>query len=367
MKSVLVVLGTRPEAIKLCPLILELRKRGLWHIRVCSTGQHRTMLKDAMDAFDMSADITLDIMRPGQTLTSMGARLLEGMDSVLRQEDPSLVLVQGDTSTAFFAALAAFQHKIPVGHVEAGLRTYCMDAPFPEEFHRCAISLFAKYHFAPTVDARDRLLTEGKCPSSVFVTGNTVVDALRYTLASTPACGAIDVPKGKRLLIFTSHRRENLGVPMRASFAALRRIVEHWEDVMVLCPLHRNPSVRAIAYEALKGLPRIRLIEPPEIVTFHHLLFSSYLVITDSGGIQEEAVALGIPTLVTRSSTEREEGVRAGVLRLVGTDENSIVAAANTLLKHGSEEYRAMRRASSVFGDGTASQKIADILETKLI
>ena len=366
MERIMTVVGTRPEAIKLCPLIRELKKRGRWEILVCSTGQHRAMLDSALEAFDVRPDFDLDVMRTGQTLSSTAARILKGMDEILAAEQPSLVLVQGDTTTAFCGALSSFHRRIPVGHVEAGLRTYHMDSPFPEEFHRESISLMADYHFAPTVTAKKNLVKEGRRESTICITGNTVVDALRFTLTEKKPCGRFDIPVGARLLIFTTHRRESFGKPMRGMLRALRRLVEQYEDLYAICPLHHNPEVRAAANDILRGMPRIQMIEPPEIVSFHHLLARAYLVITDSGGIQEEAVALGIPTLVTRFSTERCEGIRAGVLRLAGTDEEGIFDLGNRLLNPTSEEYQLMRKPSAIFGDGRASARIADFLENNL-
>ena len=366
MERIMFIIGTRPEAIKLCPLIRELKRRGRWEILVCSTGQHRAMLDSALEAFGVCPDFDLDVMRPGQTLSSTSARILKGMDEILAAERPSLVLVQGDTTTAFCGALSAFHRRIPIGHVEAGLRTYHMDSPFPEEFHREAISLMSSYHFTPTVTAKKNLVKEGRRESSICITGNTVVDALRFTLTEKRPYSHIDIPMGARLLLFTAHRRESFGAPIRGMLRALRRLVERYEDVYAVCPMHHNPEVRAAANEILRGIPRIRMIEPPEIVTFHHLLSRAYLVITDSGGIQEEAVALGIPTLVTRFSTERGEGIRAGVLRLAGTDEEGIFDLGNRLLDPASEEYQLMRKPSAIFGDGKASVRIADFLEKNL-
>ena len=366
MERIMTVVGTRPEAIKLCPLIRELKKRGRWEILVCSTGQHRTMLDSALEAFDIRPDFDLDVMRTGQTLSSTTARILKGIDEILDAEKPSLVLVQGDTTTAFGGALSAFHKRIPVGHVEAGLRTYHMDSPFPEEFHREAISLLSTYHFAPTVTAKKNLVKEGRRESSICITGNTVVDALRFTLTEKKPCGRMMLPPDTRLLIFTAHRRESFGAPIRAMLRALRRLVEQYEDIVAICPMHHNPEVRSAANEILRGVPRICMIEPPEIVTFHHLLARAHLVITDSGGIQEEAVALGIPTLVTRFSTERCEGIRAGVLRLAGTDEEGIFDLGKRLLEPDSEEYALMRKPSAIFGDGRASVRIADYLEKVL-
>ncbi len=364
MKRVMIVMGTRPEAIKLCPLVRVLRQREeRFAVQVCSTGQHRDMLDSAMRAFGARADFDLDAMRTGQTSATLASRILKGFDEILEAEKPDLVLVQGDTTTAFAAGLCAFYRRIPLGHVEAGLRTYHMHSPFPEEFHRQALSLAADYHFAPTVTAKNNLIKEGKKENSIFITGNTVVDALRWTLTSCQPTMAWEIPKGKRLLLFTAHRRENLGKPIVGMLRALRRLVERYPDVEAICPLHHNPSVRAAAKAIIEGVPRIRCIEPPEMVSFHHLLSRAYLVMTDSGGIQEEAAALGIPTVVMRYSTERGEGIRAGVLRLAGSGERGIFEVADRLLKPDSEEYASMKKPSAVFGDGHASVRIADILE----
>ncbi len=363
MKRVMVVMGTRPEAIKLCPLVRELRRRSSFSVQVCATGQHRVMLDSAMEAFSIRPDFDLDAMRTGQSSATLAARILNRMDEVLVAEQPDLVLVQGDTTSAYAAGMAAFYRQIPLGHVEAGLRTYHMHSPFPEEFHRQALSLIADYHFAPTVTAKKQLLREGKSDASVFITGNTVVDALRYTLTECEPTAPWELPPSKRLVLFTAHRRESLGGEIRGMFRALRRLVEEYEDVIAICPLHHNPKVRAAAEEILRDCPRILRIEPPEIVSFHHLLSRTYLILTDSGGIQEEAAALGIPTVVMRYSTERSEGMRAGVLKLAGSGEEGIYTTARRLLERDSEEYAAMKRPSAVFGDGRASVRIADILE----
>ncbi len=366
MKNVMVVMGTRPEAIKLCPLVLELKRRKTLRTVVCSTGQHREMLDGAMKAFSVKADCDLNVMQAGQSLSAVTAKILNGMDDVFNQYSPDLVLVQGDTATAFAGAFAAFYRNVSVGHVEAGLRTYHIRSPFPEEFHRTAISLMADYHFAPTVAAKNNLLREGKNDKTVFLTGNTVVDALRYTLKYGKSTFDPRIPAGVRLLLFTAHRRENLGDTMTGMFRALRKIVETHSDVWAICPLHPNPQVRSVAREILYGCPRVRIIDPPATVDFHHLLAKSDLVLTDSGGIQEETTALGIPTLVMRYSTERTEGVRSGCLRLAGSGEVGIVHAANALLEKDSKDYAAMKCPSDVFGDGRASIRIANILERLL-
>jgi len=363
MKRVMVVMGTRPEAIKLCPLVLELKKRRAIETLVCSTGQHRAMLDSALEAFSVKPDFDLDSMRTGQTLSDLTGRMLRRIDEILEAESPDLLLVQGDTTTAFTAALAAFHRRIPIGHVEAGLRTYHMQDPFPEEFHRQAISLITDYHFAPTVAAKRNLLREGKHESRIFITGNTVVDALRITLSQALPYSEWNFPKDMRILLFTAHRRESLGEPLCGMLRALRRIVEDTPDVIAYFPVHHNPQVRRAAIEILKGVPRIRMIEPPAIVSFHHLLARSYLILTDSGGIQEEASALGIPTVVMRYSSERTEGMRAGVLKLAGSGEEGIYTLSRRLLAHGSEEYDAMKKPSAVYGDGKSSIRIADTIE----
>ena len=363
MKNIMVVMGTRPEAIKLCPLILELKRRRSFRTVVCSTGQHREMLDGAMEAFSVKADFDLDVMKAGQSLSLLTSKILSGMDGLFSQEPPALVLVQGDTATAFAAAVAAFYRKIPIGHVEAGLRTYHIQSPFPEEFHREVISMISDFHFAPTVAAKNNLIQEGKPEKNVFLTGNTVVDALRYTLKYGKSTVDLQFPSEYRILLFTAHRRENRGETLRGMFRALRKIVENHADVLAVCPLHPDAEVRAVAREQLYGCERVRIIDPPPTVDFHRLLSKSYLVLTDSGGIQEEATALGIPTLVMRYSTERVEGIRAGCLRLTGSGEAGILHAADGLLVYGSEEYVMMKKPSRVFGDGRASVRIANILE----
>lgn len=363
MQRIMVVMGTRPEAIKLCPLVQELQKRRNVEVLVCSTGQHRSMLDSALRAFDVRPDVDLDCMRTGQGHATLSARILRGMDEILRAEEPDLVLVQGDTTSAFSAALAAYYAGIPIGHVEAGLRTHRRDEPYPEEMHRRAIALLAEYHFAPTVTAKRNLLGEGVREDAIFITGNTVVDALRISLGKKDPHLDWELPKDKRILLFTAHRRESLGAPIRGMLRALRRILAEYPDVIAVCPLHHNPEVRSAATSILYDAPRVRLIEPPEMLSFHRLMAQSYLIMTDSGGIQEEASAMGIPTVVMRRSTERCEGIRAGVLRLAGSGEEEIYRLTSSLLSIGSEEYAAMKRPSAVFGDGRASSRIADMLE----
>lgn len=362
MERIMIVMGTRPEAIKLCPLVQELKRRKRYEILVCSTGQHRSMLDSVLRAFGIKPDFDLDVMRTGQTLSSVTARILKGLDEIYSAEHPDLVIVQGDTTTAFTGALAAFQKRIPVAHIEAGLRTYHLDSPYPEEFHRQVIGLIAKWHFAPTELAKENLLREGKKSKNIFVTGNTVVDALRFTLGNDFHRPSWNIPTDYRLVLFTAHRRESIGSQMREMFTALKRLVEEFPDVIAVCPLHHNPQVRSAA-EVIRSHERIRIIEPPDVLSFHQLLARTYLAITDSGGIQEEAVALGIPTLVTRHSTERSEGIKAGILRLAGCSEEGIVNLGRQLLKPDSAEYKKMKIPASVYGNGDASKKIADILE----
>ena len=362
MRPMLVILGTRPEAIKLAPLILALRERGRQTVAVCSTGQHRAMLRGAMRAFSLTPDADLDLLREGEGSAALLGRMLAGLDDVIGELCPSRVLVQGDTLSAYAGALSAFYRRVPVAHLEAGLRTYHMDSPFPEEMHRTSISLLADLHFAPTAEAKENLLREGRREKSVFVTGNTVVDALRYTLRLPAPPLLRELPTDRRWILFTAHRRENLGRSMEGMFRALRRIVEAHPDVLAICPIHPNPRVREAA-KLLEGCERIRVIEPPDVVTFHHLLSRAYLVMTDSGGVQEEATCLGVPTMVMRYATERQEGIRSGVLRLSGSGEEGIVTLAERLLAPSSEEYEKMKTPSAVFGDGRASARIAKILE----
>ena len=343
-------------------LVLELKKSEKLETLVCVTGQHREMLKQVLDIFKVVPDYDLAIMKKGQDLTDVTTAILTGMREILKKEKPDIVLVHGDTSTAFAASLAAFYQQIPVGHVEAGLRTYNMKSPYPEEFNRQAIGLTASLHFAPTQKAADALLKEGKDPERIFITGNTGIDALHYTVRSDFYHPETEWAKGSRLIAVTAHRRENLGEPMRDMFRAIRRIVEEFADVKVIYPVHLNPQVRKIADEEFGGCERIHLIEPLDVVEFHNLMKASYLIMTDSGGIQEEAPALGKPVLVMRDTTERPEGVEAGTLKLVGTKMDDIYRECKLLLTEP-ETYRKMSEARNPYGDGTASIKIRKILE----
>lgn len=361
MKEILVVFGTRPEAIKLAPVIHELRGRGFCRLTVAVTGQHREMLAGALASFGIRPQYNLAIMRKGQTLSDITSAVLEGISEILVKHSFDCVLVHGDTATAFAASLAAFYAGVRVAHIEAGLRTHDIHAPFPEEYNRRAISLIADYHFAPTAWAAENLLKEGIPEESVFVTGNTGIDALRCAVRGGKKWDFV----GKRMLLLTAHRRENLGEGMRAAFCGIKRALLSHRDTVLVYPLHKNPKVREVAEAVFDGCDRVALIEPVDYPDFCKLLAESYLVLTDSGGIQEEAPYFGKPVLVLRDKTERPEGVAAGVLRLVGCEEEAVFAALCELLDN-EESYRAMSHAESPFGDGHASERIADVLERVL-
>ena len=365
MSTILCIFGTRPEAIKMCPLVLELKGRRSFRTLVCATGQHREMLRGVLSAFGVVPDFALSVMQEGQSLSELEARLLLGVSGVIAETSPDLVLVHGDTATAHAAALAAFFARVPVGHVEAGLRTYNIASPSPEEFNRRAIALLAKYHFAPTPLARRNLLGEGVAPASVFVTGNTAIDALATTVREDYTHPALSWTAGSRLVLVTAHRRENLGEPLRKMFRAIRRVIGEVPDVKAICPIHKNPAVRRAAEEELGGCDRLCITEPLDVLDFHNFLARCTLILTDSGGIQEEAPSLGKPVLVMRDTTERPEGVAAGTLRLVGTEEEGIYREAKRLLLD-EDAYGAMAETRNPYGDGTASRQIADILEREM-
>lgn len=362
MKTVMLVFGTRPEAIKMCPLVKELKSRKNLKTVVCVTGQHREMLSQVLDAFEVSPDYDLSIMRTNQTLFDITSNILDRIKCVLEIEHPDVVLVHGDTSTTFVTALACFYMQIPVGHVEAGLRTYDIYSPYPEEFNRQAVGIIAKYNFAPTQMSRDNLLREGKKAETIYVTGNTAIDALRTTVRQDYTHPELEWASDSRLIIITAHRRENLGEPMHQMFRAIRRILDENEDVKAIYPIHMNPVVREAAAQELGDCERIHIIEPLDVIDFHNFIARSHMILTDSGGIQEEAPSLGKPVLVMRDTTERPEGIEAGTLRLVGTDEEVIYSAFKELLEDG-EAYDKMSHASNPYGDGTACRQIADILE----
>ena len=357
----MLVFGTRPEAIKMCPLVKELKKREELQTIVCVTGQHRQMLDMVLEAFDVTPDYDLSIMKDKQTLFDVTTNILNRIKEVLEKEKPDVVLVHGDTSTTFVTALACFYLQIPVGHVEAGLRTYNIYSPYPEEFNRQAVSIISKFNFAPTELSKQNLLKEGKDPDSIYVTGNTAIDALKTTVRENYTHPELEWAKGSRLIMITAHRRENLGEPMRHMFKAIRRVMDEHPDVKAIYPIHMNPVVREIANEYLGDDDRIHIIEPLDVLDFHNFLSRSYLILTDSGGIQEEAPSLGKPVLVMRDTTERPEGIAAGTLKLVGTEEETIYNEFSRLLSD-KEEYEAMSKASNPYGDGHACERIADVL-----
>ena len=365
MKKVMVVFGTRPEAIKMCPLVNELKSRDKLKTVVCVTGQHRQMLDQVLEAFDVEPDYDLSIMKEKQTLFDVTINILGKIRDVLEKEKPDVVLVHGDTTTTFTTALACFYMQIPVGHVEAGLRTYNIYSPYPEEFNRQAVGIVAQFNFSPTDVSKNNLLKEGKNADTIYVTGNTAIDALKTTVRDDYSNEHLEWAKDSRLILLTAHRRENLGEPMHHMFRAIRRIVDETPDIKVIYPIHMNPVVRKAADEELGNDDRIRIIEPLDVLDFHNFMSRSYLILTDSGGIQEEAPSLGKPVLVMRDTTERPEGIAAGTLKLVGTDEDTIYKEFKTLLTN-KEEYDKMSKASNPYGDGFASKRIADILEEKL-
>ncbi len=362
MKTIMLVFGTRPEAIKMCPLVNELKTHKDIKTIVCATGQHRQMLDQVLEAFGVVPDYDLSIMKDKQTLFDITTNILNGIGKVLDEVKPDVVLVHGDTSTTFVTALACFYKQIAVGHVEAGLRTYDIYSPYPEEFNRQAVGVIAKYNFAPTELSKNNLLKEGKNPDNIYVTGNTAIDALKTTVRDDYTHPELEWAADSRLIVITAHRRENLGEPMHNMFRAIRRIMDENPDVKAIYPIHMNPVVREAATTELGGCDRIHIIEPLDVLDFHNFLARSFMILTDSGGIQEEAPSLGKPVLVMRDTTERPEGVSAGTLKLVGTDEQVIYDNFKMLLEN-KEEYEKMAKASNPYGDGFACKRIADILE----
>lgn len=360
----MLVFGTRPEAIKMCPLVNELKTRKGIKTVVCVTGQHREMLDQVLKAFSVVPDYDLSIMLPKQSLFDITTNILNRIKTVIEEVGPDVVLVHGDTSTTFVTALACYYLQVPVGHVEAGLRTYNIFSPYPEEFNRQAVSIIAKYNFSPTDLSKQNLLKEGKDPNSIYVTGNTVIDALKTTVRPDYTHPELEWASGSRLIMITAHRRENLGEPMHNMFRAIRRIIEEHPDVKAIYPIHFNPVVREAAKQELGGCDRIRIIEPLDVLDFHNFLAQSHLIITDSGGIQEEAPSLGKPVLVMRDTTERPEGIKAGTLKLVGTSEQVIYDNFKLLLEN-KEAYEVMSKANNPYGDGFASKRIADIFENQ--
>ena len=365
MKKIMLVFGTRPEAIKMCPLVLELKQRESFETIVTVTGQHREMLDSVLDAFGVVPEHDLSIMDAEQTLFDITAKVMLGIQKILSAEKPDVVLVHGDTTTTFAAALSAFYLGIPVGHVEAGLRTFNIRSPYPEEFNRQAVDIITDYCFAPTETSKENLLRSGKELETVFVTGNTGIDALKTTVRGSFEHKDLKWAEGSRLIMLTAHRRENLGEPMRRFFKAIRRIVDEYPDLKVIYPVHMNPRVRRVAESEFGSHKRVRLIPPLDVIAFHNFLAKSYIILTDSGGIQEEAPSLGKPVLVLRDTTERPEGIAAGTLKLVGTSEEAVYSGLKSLLTDNAL-YDAMSNASNPYGDGFASKRIADILEQRL-
>ncbi|MBQ1711912.1 MAG: UDP-N-acetylglucosamine 2-epimerase (non-hydrolyzing) [Firmicutes bacterium] len=363
MKTVLLVFGTRPEAIKMCPLVNELKKRSGIKTVVCVTGQHRQMLDQVLATFNVVPDHDLSIMKDKQTLFDITAGILERIKDVLEKVSPDVVLVHGDTSTTFVTALACFYLKIPVGHVEAGLRTYNIYSPYPEEFNRQAVGIISRYNFAPTKLAAENLIREGKDPDSIYITGNTVIDAMQHTVKADYTHPELEWVGDNKLIFITAHRRENLGEPMHHMFKAIRRVLDEHEDCRAVYPIHMNPLVRQAAAEELGGCDRIHIIEPIEVFDCHNFEARSFLCLTDSGGIQEECPSYGVPVLVMRDTTERPEGVAAGTLKLVGTGEENIYSAFTELIEDP-DSYKKMSQACNPYGDGHACKRIADILET---
>lgn len=360
--KVMTIFGTRPEAIKMAPLVLELQNQPEhFESIVTVTAQHRQMLDQVLEIFSIQPDHDLNIMKDRQTLIDVTTRGLEGLDGVMREVKPDIVLVHGDTTTTFVASLAAFYNQIPVGHVEAGLRTWNKYSPFPEEANRQLTGVIADLHFSPTAKAAENLTNEGKSDEFLFITGNTAIDALKTTVKETYSHPVLDKIGDNRLILLTAHRRENLGEPMRNMFRAIKRLIDEHDDVQVIYPVHLNPVVRELAAEVLGNDPRIHLIEPLDVFDFHNFAAKSYLIMTDSGGVQEEAPSLGVPVLVLRDTTERPEGIEAGTLKLAGTDEETIYNLATELLTN-KEAYQQMAKAHNPYGDGHTSARIAEAI-----
>jgi UDP-N-acetylglucosamine 2-epimerase (non-hydrolysing) len=360
--KVMTIFGTRPEAIKMAPLVLELQKYpDVFDSIVTVTAQHRQMLDQVLDIFHITPDYDLNIMKERQTLTGVTTRGLEGLDQVMKEAKPDIVLVHGDTTTTFVASLAAYYNQIVIGHVEAGLRTWNKYSPYPEEMNRQLTGVLADLHLSPTNKSAENLMRENKKEDSIFITGNTAIDALETTVKNTYSHEVLDSIGEDRLILMTAHRRENLGEPMRSMFRAIKRIAEEHKDVQVVYPVHLNPAVREVADEILGDHARIHLIEPLDVIDFHNFASRSYLILTDSGGVQEEAPSLGVPVLVLRDTTERPEGIEAGTLKLAGTDEETIYQMANELLIDQTA-YEKMAKAANPYGDGQASRRIAEAI-----
>ena len=362
MIKVMSIFGTRPEAIKMAPLVKELEKREEIESIVCVTAQHRQMLDQVLETFDIKPDYDLDIMKQGQTLSDITSRVLHGLEDIIKEVKPNIILVHGDTTTTFAGALAAFYNQVDIGHVEAGLRTNDKYSPYPEEMNRQMVDCMTDMYFAPTILSKQNLIDENIDESKIYITGNTAIDAMATTVKEDYTHPELEwIKDNERLILVTAHRRENLGEPMRHIFKAIRRIVDEFNDVKVLYPIHLNPKVREVAHEVFDGCDRVKLIEPLEVFDFHNFINKCYMIMSDSGGVQEEAPSLGKPVLVLRDTTERPEGIDAGTLKLVGTDENNIYNEAKTLLTN-KEEYEKMSKASNPYGDGHASERIVNAI-----
>ncbi|EGP5003284.1 non-hydrolyzing UDP-N-acetylglucosamine 2-epimerase [Enterococcus faecium] len=359
--KIMTIFGTRPEAIKMAPLIKAIENDERFESIITVTAQHRQMLDQVMDIFDLKADYDLNIMKDGQTLTDITSRVIKELDSVLVEAKPDIILVHGDTTTTFAASIAGFYHQIKIGHVEAGLRTWNKYSPFPEEMNRQLTDTLADIYFAPTVMSKSNLLKEGRSEESVFITGNTAIDAMKYTIKQNYSNDLLDNLAGKRIILVTMHRRENLGQPMTNVFKAINRLVEKFEDVHIVFPMHKNPKVRKNAEETFNDSEQVHLIEPLDVIDFQNFSNNSYMILSDSGGVQEEAPSLGVPVLVLRDTTERPEGIEVGTLKLVGTEEDKVFEEA-TLLLSDKEEYEKMSQASNPYGDGNASERILDAI-----
>lgn len=364
MIKVMTIFGTRPEAIKMAPLIKELESRKEIESIVCVTAQHREMLDQVLETFKIIPNYDLDIMKQGQTLSDITTRALNGLEDIIRDVKPNIVLVHGDTTTTFAGALASFYNQVAIGHVEAGLRTWNMYSPYPEEANRQMVSVLSNMHFAPTKTSATNLINEGKNKEDIFITGNTVIDAMAYTVNNNYNHEVLDWVGNNKMILLTAHRRENLGDPMRSVFKAIKRIVNEYNDVKVVYPIHMNPKVREIANEIFGDSNKIKLIEPLEVLDFHNFMNKSYIILTDSGGLQEEAPSLGKPVLVLRNTTERPEGIDAGTLKLVGTDEEVVYRETKQLLENN-DIYKKMSEAHNPYGDGLASKRIVDAIIKK--
>lgn len=365
MVKVLTIFGTRPEAIKMAPIVKELKTRKEIDCKVCVTAQHRQMLDQVLDVFKIVPDYDLDIMKQGQTLSDITSRVLVGLENVIKEVKPDIILVHGDTTTTLAGGLAAFYNQVKIGHVEAGLRTWNIQSPFPEEANRCMVDCITDFYFAPTEQSKENLLKEGKDESKIYITGNSAIDALKTTVKPDYTNDIFNWLGEDKLILLTAHRRENLGEPMRHMFKAIKRVVEENDGIKVIYPVHLNPKVREVADEIFKDNDRVKLIEPLEVIDFHNFLNRAHIILTDSGGIQEEAPSLGKPVLVLRDTTERPEGIKAGTLKLATTDENRIYTLLTELLQN-KEEYNKMAKAANPYGDGTTSKQIADIIIEKL-